>query len=338
MSGQWSPESEDPDTGLSDEWTPDEAGLDPEASAVTSFLASAPSPVLPTAFEARISAAIAAEATARANGTGSPSAAAADAETTAAASTSAKHRRRSSTASGRAARRSGPTGSRPDGRRRRLRMPSAVVMAPLLVVLLLAGFGYLFTRTDNSSTSSSAAASSAAAGSVSSSSGPVAEPAAGHVSNQSAPHSEILRNGGGAKFVITESGTKYRGSTLASQVREQLNAQNEVTPAASAPGRVTPGTEASASAPAPAVTPATLTGCVSRLTDGAAPSLVDRASYDGIAAYIIAVPTKAWVVGLDCTAADLHEITSVSLTGLSGNLSALGSVEGYASPGERHMQ
>jgi hypothetical protein len=28
----------------------------------------------------------------------------------------------------------------------------------------------------------------------------------------------------------------------------------------------------------------------------------------------------------------------VSLKGLSGNLSALGSVEGYASPGERRMQ
>src|ERR1700722_12764042 len=69
MSGQWPREWEDSDTGLPDEWTVDDAGLDPEASEMTLFLASVPSPVLPASFEARISAAIAAEATARANGT-----------------------------------------------------------------------------------------------------------------------------------------------------------------------------------------------------------------------------------------------------------------------------
>jgi len=71
MSGQWPPEWEDSDTGLPDEWTVDDAGLDQEATEVTLFLASVPSPVLPASFEARISAAIAAEATARANGTAS---------------------------------------------------------------------------------------------------------------------------------------------------------------------------------------------------------------------------------------------------------------------------
>ena len=81
-----------------------------------------------------------------------------------------------------------------------------------------------------------------------------------------------------------------------------------------------------------------LRGCVARVTGGATPSLVDRASYDGTPAYIIAVPGRAWVVGPACSAANPQEITSVSLPGLSGNLSALGSVEGYASPGERRMQ
>ncbi len=71
MSGQWPPEWEDSDTGLPDEWTDSGARLDPEASEVTLFLASVPSPVLPASFEARISAAIAAEATARANGAAS---------------------------------------------------------------------------------------------------------------------------------------------------------------------------------------------------------------------------------------------------------------------------
>jgi hypothetical protein len=63
---------------------------------------------------------------------------------------------------------------------------------------------------------------------------------------------------------------------------------------------------------------AALAGCVSHLTGGVPPTLVDRASYDGSPAYVIAVPSRAWVVGLGCTAADPHLIASVSLAGLSG--------------------
>ncbi len=51
------------------------------------------------------------------------------------------------------------------------------------------------------------------------------------------------------------------------------------------------------------------------VTGGDAPSLVDKASYDGIPAYIIAVPTQAWVVGRGCTAADTQLITRVPLKG-----------------------
>ena len=58
-----------------------------------------------------------------------------------------------------------------------------------------------------------------------------------------------------------------------------------------------------------------LSGCVSALTGGVVPSLVDKASYDGSPAYIIAVPTEAWVVGRGCTAADTQLITRVSLKG-----------------------
>src|ERR1700720_926831 len=71
MSGQWPPEWEDSDTGRPDGWTDSDAALGPEASEVSLFLASVPGPVLPASFEARISAAIAAEATARADGTAS---------------------------------------------------------------------------------------------------------------------------------------------------------------------------------------------------------------------------------------------------------------------------
>ena len=70
MSGQWPPEWEDPDDGHPDAGLPDRdstPGLGAELSEVTSFLASVRSPALPAAFEARISAAIAAEAAARAS-------------------------------------------------------------------------------------------------------------------------------------------------------------------------------------------------------------------------------------------------------------------------------
>src|ERR1700722_9903309 len=71
MSGQWPPEWEDPDDGHLDAGLPDQRHSDAEhsdldLSEVTSFLASVHSPALPASFEARISAAIAAEAAARA--------------------------------------------------------------------------------------------------------------------------------------------------------------------------------------------------------------------------------------------------------------------------------
>jgi hypothetical protein len=440
MSGQWPPEWDDSDTGLPDDWTVEDAGLDREAPAVTLFLASAPSPVLPASFEARISAAIAAEATARANGTapartasagtehpgtvlagtetastepasaepagmalagngsigtgsigtGSADLGIADGESDGAkttdrssspefspvaaesgSATAAKHRRRrtsgasrsSSTASRSAARGSGPTGSRPGGRRRRFRLPSSAVTAPLMIVLVIVGFAALLTQLGGSSSSSS-------------SSPAMSEPAAGTGSGTTAPtsahstFSEPVYAGSGpqyqtgrqsahgpnADFAVTRSGTNYQGATLASQVRVELGALNAPAPAPtassapnsasktpSASGNVSSSASAasSASASGPASTAGSasrLAGCVSRVTDGVTPSLVDQASYDGIPAYIIAIPSRAWVVRLGCTAADPQEITSVSLKGLPGNLSALGSVEGYASPGERRMQ
>src|ERR1700691_3255890 len=104
MSGQWPPEWEDSDTGLPDEWTADDAELDPEASEVTLFLASVPSPVLPASFEARISAAIAAEATARANGPASDGIESTSTGSARMASaTAAKHRRRRTSAASRSA-------------------------------------------------------------------------------------------------------------------------------------------------------------------------------------------------------------------------------------------
>jgi hypothetical protein len=60
---------------------------------------------------------------------------------------------------------------------------------------------------------------------------------------------------------------------------------------------------------------AALRGCVSNLTGGQSPRLVDQATYQGSPAYIIATSSRAWVVGLGCTAADPELVTSVPLAG-----------------------
>jgi hypothetical protein len=363
MSGQRPPEWEDPDdghsdAGLPDEWRPDAGLEDPDLAAVTSLLAAVPGPALPASFEARISAAIAAEATARAAGVrpdgtqtaglGMGTGGTDDAKTTArsthseefsptaadsGASTAAKRGpRRTSRASGSAAAASKPRDSRPGGRRRRLRMPSAQASGWLVVCcLVIAGFGYLFAHASGSSSSSApengtvAQGAAAPAASASASSGhelpydaTVPEPAS------LAP----AASGPNMSFLVTESGTRYQRSTLASQVRDQLYAlgvetPGAVTPAASASAVPSAASSAAGTAAAPASSsftggyvPSTkLAGCVSQLTGGVTPSLVDRASYDGTPAYIIAVPTQVWVVGLGCTAADPRLITRVSLAG-----------------------
>ena len=393
MSGQWPPEWEDSDTGLPDEWTDSDAALDPEASEVSLFLASVPSPMLPASFEARISAAIAAEATARADGTasagtrsagtdpagtdpaGADSAGAESAGTgfagaeldgtgsagagiaaagtgdakatdrsssqevspTAAESgpaTAARHRRRRTSAASRSAAAKSrpavrPGGSRPDGRRRRFQLPSSRLTATLVVFLVIAGFAVVFTQigggsgtysgTDSSGISAQGAASSSASSRHAAALGP---------NVGSVPYKSDM-SGAAGQFPVTESGTRYQGSTLARQVQEQLNAL--VTPTAAVPSPSAPNSasataepagsasataasSASASAAAGAA-PRGLAGCVTHLTKGVAPALVDQATYDGIPAYIIATASRVWVVRRGCTAADPQQITSVSLSG-----------------------
>jgi hypothetical protein len=352
MSGQWPPEWEDPDDERPDAGPPDQGPSDNghserELSEVTAFLASVRSPALPASFEARISAAIAAESAARATtepGIAAESAgpvtavAGADgakdtdrsdnpegfspAATSGGRSTRARRGpRRGAGASRSAAAASGPGGSRPGSGRRRLRMPSMQATSWTLVcVLVLAGFGFLVTRGSQSSSSSapySAAPNqpSAAAGSAES------RPAAG----LSPEHADVGPEADGAdRFVVHSTGTSYQRATLASQARDQLANLGRLNPttsassaSASAPGQ-SPAASASASGPAAdggSPPSAQLSGCVSAVTGGVAPSLVDKASYDGIPAYIIAVPTEVWVVRRGCTAADTQLIARAPLTG-----------------------
>jgi hypothetical protein len=358
MSGQWPPEWDDADDGPSDAWLAD-------GSAVTSFLAEVGSPAFPAAFEARISAAIAAEAAARAS---TPQAAASVAQAAASApadapvaeagaedakdtvrsanpeefspvataggsATSAgRSPRRASRASRRAAGASRPAQSRPDGRRRRLRMPSAQASGWVaLCCLVIAGFGFLITHSSSSSSSSSPSIAAAPAASAASSAAGASEShaAAGSApnnTNQETEPSASASSGAPADVLVTESGTRYQRSTLASQVGARIilyggvYTPGAVNPASSPPPRVAasaPASTAPASSGGVTAQRASpqLEGCVRQLTGGLPPSLVDKASYDGKPAYIIAVPSQAWVVGLGCTAADIDVIARVPLKG-----------------------
>ena len=137
-------------------------------------------------------------------------------------------------------------------------------------------------------------------------------------------------------FLVMDSGTSYRKATLRTQVQEMLAAQATVPSVGPAqpslpPWMASPGPGAAAirppatpsSVPIPSDGHATtapsraLVGCVMHLTGNVPPMLVDRATYQSEAVYVIAVADEAWVVGMDCSAADPRVIISVPLTATS---------------------
>lgn len=277
------------------------ASVSDELGEVSSVLASMRAPTLPDAFESRITAALAAESAARASATGTSPAA-----ERAAGKRGAAHRQPGT------ARRARP----PRSRELALRFRPAMAVVPL-VVLLLVGLGYLVSRPGSSSSSSSAALSegspSAAAKAPS-----VRQPAAAAAPVPSAAASASV------PFYVITTGTRYEAATLRAQVRGELTSMNAAagtggagqsavqSSSASGPEGASSGARnAIISGPAPS---RNLIGCVLHLTGNVLPTLVDRATYQGKPVYVIVVPSKAWVVGLDCTAARPDLITSVSLT------------------------
>lgn len=100
------------------------------------------------------------------------------------------------------------------------------------------------------------------------------------------------KSAGVTTFLVRSSDTDYEPATLVAQVQATL----------SDPGS---GTGPSS----------TLKGCVSTVTGGPLPRLVDLATYQGSPAYIIATSSEVWVVGTGCTATDTELVTSVPLAG-----------------------
>jgi hypothetical protein len=162
------------------------------------------------------------------------------------------------------------------------------------------GIAHLSSGSTSSSAAGSAAAGSAAAGSAaagSAAAGSGSSPLAGAQAPGTHTRLEPADSAPAAAFAVTASGTNYQSATLAQQVRAQL-ARPANTPAL-------PAAEAAPSAQ--------LSACVLHLTGQMRPSLVDRATYQGKPAYVIAVTNWAWVVGTGCTASNPELIASVGL-------------------------
>lgn len=335
MSGDWPPgglppvppEWEDP----AEEEFPSEAD-ETQLAEVTAFLAAVPVPALPDAVEARINAALAAEAATR-TAPGAPP------DTSRTLDRSPKRAR---------VKRHGGSG-RPRRDFSRTLLGGGI---SLVACLILAGLVFALSKGNSSSSSSGAISAGAPQGTTAgpyAAAGSAPEPAASasvprfsaaspgptaitDVPKQTAPESTMSTSASSApsasapaptpsapgpipsapaattsapkstpsatapvSFTVTASGTKYQAATLAAQVQARLNA-----PAGSGTG----------TGPSTA-----LRGCVSHLTGGQSPRLVDQATYQGSPAYVIATSSRAWVVGLGCTTANPELVKSVPLAG-----------------------
>ncbi len=257
------------------------ASVNDQLAAVTTVLASAPEPAMPDAVESRIMAALATEA---ALVTETPH------DTEAAHGTAAKRDtalRPVGGDGGGSRRRPGGRSGRSGPGNRWLR--PAVLASAAAACLVLFGGVYGIAHLSSGSSSSSAASSAAGTAAAGSESSPLAGAQAPGTHTRLEP----ADSGQAAAFAVTASGTNYQSATLAQQVRAQL---------------ARPAKTAAEAAPS-----AQLSACVLHLTGQMRPSLVDRATYQGKPAYVIAVTNWAWVVGTGCTASNPELIASVGL-------------------------
>lgn len=263
------------------------ASVNDQLAAVTTMLASAPEPAMPDAVESRIMAALATEA---ALVTETPHDTEASPATEAVHGTAAKRAtalRSVGGDGGGSLRRPGGRSGRSGPGNRWLR-PAVLASAAAACLVLLGGV-YGITHLSSGSGSSSAASSAAGSAAAGSESSPLA--------GGQAPGTRLEpADSASAAFTVTASGTNYLPATLAPQVRAQL---------ARSAKTALPAAEAAPSAQ--------LSACVLHLTGQRRPSLVDRATYQGKPAYVIAVTNRAWVVGTGCTASNPQLIASVGL-------------------------
>jgi len=317
MSGHWPPSWYDPDDNFPGEAGQQDAAAETGLYEVTAYLASVPAPLMPGSVEARISAALAVEAAARA-GLAAPGDGTAKAEEKAQAPGSAGPQVLSPVPAHTAAARARAVArmQRRDGRKRL----GQFVLGPLAVCLLLVVIGFGLSRAGSNSSSSSAGSAAGAAPVASASASASASDgqyeAAGS-SAASAPRAVTPAAAGtSAGLVVSETGTRYQQATLAQQVRAQVTAAKGRQPVPSAaPTAGSSSSGAAAGGGSVTALAGQLRACVLQVTGGVLPELVDLATYQGTPAYVIATASRVWVVGLGCTAARPQVITSVALAG-----------------------
>ncbi len=221
-------------------------------------------------------------------------------------------------------------------------VPRVATTACLLA--LLASLGYLARGTGLGAGSSAQAMPSPSA--LTPSSSPAGRgtpathvPAAGPKAHRGLPgNGPVSSVSHTTAFLVTDTQTHYRRSTLRAQVRDRLAGQasvpaaepiqpaiTPVAPASSDSGTTalpaarpsTPGSSESTSVPVEVIPSTSLVACVLHLTGDVPPEFVDRATYQARPAYIFAVADEIWVVGVDCTAARPAVITAVRISNAS---------------------
>jgi hypothetical protein len=319
------------------------AALDAQLASVSSLLAATRTPPMPAALVARLDAALAAEAAARAAGTDAaragsappaipsatvppPASPAAVPPATGPDPLAPDRAHAPQPAAGPALRgTTAPPGipspsTPPPGRRRpagarddrggpgrggiRPRSRLALRLATAAAaVVLVAGGGYAIAQLVSGGTPTTTAGPTAAAEHGETGQSAASRSAASGLAPAARPPAGLL---------VVQSGTRYRIGLLPTQVRSVLHRFAGLAPAPSAHG------------PEPAAAPAAfpqLAACVRRVAGAAMPRLVDIASYGGRPVAVIVVPVagsstvRVWLVGMACSAPGGDVITHFSMPG-----------------------
>jgi len=270
------------------------AGLDAQLAEVRALLTRTTAPPMPDALTARIEAAIAAEAATRA-------ATAADGSAAAAAGAGAPSRDGAARPSGQPAGRTARPPARP--RRSILALRVAAVTAAVVVI---AGGGYGVAKLLAGSPGNGTAAVNGAAAPKA----PAPAPSGPRMSAGGFESGGGAAASGAAAARIVSSGTNYQPSQLKSQVSAVLAQHGGST--AEGPGPSPNNRPASTSRQLPA--------CVTQVTGGIRPLLVDHASYQGHPATVIVVPSaapgklRAVVVAGECTGPTSHVLATATIS------------------------
>jgi hypothetical protein len=276
------------------------AELDEELAALPALLALTAAPPMPADLAARLDAVIAAESARRL-----PTADATGADTTGADTTRAHTTQADTTAAAQAPGPEAPVAAQAavadaPAPRARTGVARKVLALAAAVVVLAAGGGYLLSRLPSPASGTSAS-----------------RPAAPSAAEAPAVRAGSNAGSGGTGYAVIASGTDYRAAQLPAQIAAVL-ARYRIVSAGEQVAVPAPKQAPSNQVLQPSRRTA-LSGCVTRITGGQRPLMVDESRYNGRPATIIVLAattqqlTEAWVVGPACSASRGDVIVHTSL-------------------------